>query len=267
MVTKNSQLHKVPRRSTSKQFDSRNRRRSVTDGVGGPSGRPSKPHEHLRPWLEIANLLSPPPSRDELARPSNALVSILRVDRWEAEYRNLPPAELVRRFEHSPSAHEAAIVASLDLQLLRIDDEQARRFRRLVGEIASTLRALAAAASPQVLEAVGETPLMIRRLYETPATSRSEIWVRNGLVATSWVDPFKDFLTALAGVEAARVRQCAVCAHFFLALRKDQKACSKRCNGVRRVRDWRANQAQHEYRRKLRGAGLLTRKKTRRRRS
>ena len=267
MIAKNSQLHKRPRRSTSKQIDFKKHRGSVTHGAGGASQRPSKPHERLRPWLEIANLLSPPPLRDELERPSNAPVSILRVNRWEAEFRNLSPAEIVRRFERSPSAHEAVIVASLDLQLLHTNEEQARRFRRLIGEIASALRALVAVASPQVLEAVGEMPLMIKRLYETPATSRSEIWVRNGLVATSWVDPFKDFLTALAGVEAARVRQCTVCAHFFFALRKDQKACSKRCNGVRRVRDCRANQAQHEYRRKLRGAGLLTRKKTRRRRS
>jgi hypothetical protein len=170
-------------------------------------------------------------------------------------------------FERSPLAHEAAIAASLDLQLLHTDEEQARCFRQLISEIASTLGALAAAALPRVLKAAGEMPLMIKRLYENPATSRSEIWVSNGFVDTSWVDPFKDFLTALAGVEAARVRQCAICAHFFFALRKDQKACSKRCNGVRRVRDWRANQAQHEYRRKLRGAGLLTRKKTRRRRS
>jgi len=265
MVAKNEKLGKGARRFTSKQIDSKNHHRSVTQGADGASERPSKPYERLRPWLEIANLLPSPPLRDELKRSPNVLVSILRVDQWEAELCNLPPAEIFRRFTRSRSAHEAAIVAGLDVQLLRTDEEQARRFRQLIGQIATTLRALAAAALP--LEAAGEMPLMIMRLYENPATSRSEIWVRNGFVDTSWVDPFKDFLTALAGVEAARVRQCAVCAHFFFALRKDQKACSKRCNGVRRVRDWRANQAQHEYRRKLREAGLLTRKKTRRRRS
>ena len=267
MITKNSRLHKGPRRSTSKQIEFRNNRRSVTLGDGGASERSSKPLERLRPWLVMANLLPPPPSRAQVDRSPDGPFSML-LSRWEAECRNLPPAELVRRFERSPSAREPAIVASLDLRLLRTSEEEARRFRGLIGEIAFTLRALVLSPkSPQVLEAVGERPLFIRRLYGTPATSHSEIWVCNGLVATSWVDPFKDFLTALAGVELARVRQCDVCAHLFFALRKDQKACSKRCNATRRVREWRANQAQHEYRRKLRGAGLLTRKKTRRRRS
>jgi hypothetical protein len=52
---------------------------------------------------------------------------------------------------------------------------------------------------------------------------------------------------------------------FFLAFRKDQKACSKRCNAVRRMRDWRKNQEQHEYQRKLRGARPLQGKKRKRR--
>jgi hypothetical protein len=104
--------------------------------------------------------------------------------------------------------------------------------------------------------------MRIRRCYVNPGTSRSEIWVRNGLIATSLVDPYTDFLTALAGVELARLRQCSTCYQFFFALRKDQKACSKLCNATRRVRQWRANQPQHEYRRKLRTSGLL-RKKTR----
>jgi hypothetical protein len=216
---------------------------------------PSKSHELLRPWLELANLLSPPPLSNELERLQNVLASILRVDQWEAECHDLPAAEIVRRFERSPLAHEAAIVASLDLQELHTDEEQARSFRRLIAEIASTLRALVAAPSSKVLQQVGE--MLIKRLYVNPATSRSEIWVRNGLVATSLVDPYKDFLTALAGVELARVRQCGVCSRFFFALRKDQKACSKLCNGTRRVRDWRANQAKHEYRRKLRASGIL----------
>src|SRR6202022_4468567 len=118
MIAKNSQLHKRPRRSTSKQIDFKKHRGSVTHGAGGASQRPSKPHERLRPWLEIANLLSPPPLRDELERPSNALVSILRVNRWEAEFRNLSPAEIVRRFERSPSAHEGAFVATRAWRLL-----------------------------------------------------------------------------------------------------------------------------------------------------
>ncbi len=267
MIAKNRGVHKGSHRSISKQIASRKYHRSVTPGTGGASKRSSKPYERLRPWFVIANLLPPAPSRAEVDRSPDDPVSML-LSRWEAECRNLSPTELVRRFEGSPSAHESANAAGLDFQLLRTDEREAQRFCGLVGEIASTLRALVLSPkSPQVLQAVGNRRLMIKRLYQAPATSRSEIWVCNGLVATSWVDPFKDFLTALAGVELARVRQCDVCAHLFFALRKDQKACSKRCNATRRVREWRANQAKHEYRRKLRGAGLLTRKKTRRRRS
>jgi hypothetical protein len=180
---------------------------------------PSKSHELLRPWLELANLLSPPPLSNELERLQNVLASILRVDQWEAECHDLPAAEIVRRFERSPLAHEAAIVASLDLQELHTDEEQARSFRGLIAEIASTLRALVAAPSPKVLQQVGE--MLIKRLYVNPATSRSEIWVRNGLVATSLVDPYKDFLTALAGVVG--------CASVVFAL-----ASSLLCERIRR---------------------------------
>jgi len=166
--------------------------------------------------------------------------------------------EFVHRFERSRLAQALGITDTLDLQLLREDSDHARRFLDLVGEIAAALHTLVnAATNPEVLNAVAKAPLRIRRLYETPAASRSEIWIFKGIVTTRWVDPFKDFLVALEGVEAVRVRQCPVCRHFFYALRKDQKACSKRCNSARRVRDWRANQASHEYQRKLRSAGLL----------
>jgi hypothetical protein len=78
------------------------------------------------------------------------------------------------------------------------------------------------------------------------------------------VDPYKHFLSALEGVEAGRVRQCLECRRFFFALRKDQQACSRRCNSSRRVREWRENQTHYEYRRKLRGAGIETGKKRKR---
>lgn len=152
----------------------------------------------------------------------------------------MAPAELVRRFERSHLVKEKAITASLDLQLLHSSVDEAERFYELICEIANTLRPLVAAASPEVLQAAGKVPLMIRRLYGAPTMSRSEAWIRNGAVATCWVGPFQQFLLAIEGVEATRLRQCPVCKHFFFALRKDQKACSKQCNAVRRVRDWRA---------------------------
>ena len=226
---------------------------------------PSRAHELLRPWLELANLLPPPPLRNELKRLQNDLAGIMRLNQWEAECRKFPAAEIVRRFERSPLAQKAVIVDSLDLQLLRTDEEQAQSFLRLVPEIAFTLRTLIGAPSSEVLKKLGD--MFLKRSYVNPATSRSEIWVHNGLLVTSFVDPYVDFLTALSGVELARVRQCGVCSQFFFALRKDQQACSKRCNATRRVRDWRVNQARHEYRRKLRASGLLKSKRTKRRRS
>jgi len=120
------------------------------------------------------------------------------------------------------------------------------------------LRGLASAALSDTLRAAGKGPLLVSRLYDPPATSRSEVWIYDGVVATQYLDPYNDFLVALKGVSATRVRQCPVCNHFFFALREDQKACSKRCNAARRVREWRANQARYEYRRKLTEAGLLT---------
>ena len=128
----------------------------------------------------------------------------------------------------------------------------------LVAQIAITLRTLASAARPDTLRSAGKARLLVCRLYYSPATSRSEVWIHDGAVAPQYLDPYNDFLVALKGISATRVRQCSVCNHFFFALREDQKACSKRCNAVRRVREWRANQAGHEYRRKLREAGLLT---------
>jgi hypothetical protein len=162
-------------------------------------------------------------------------------------------------------AQEPTIAATLDLGLLLASVEEMRRFHALVRAVASALRGLVAAASPHTLEAVGDAPLMISRLYENPATSRSEIWMRHGVVNTHWIDPFREFLDVLDGTDVTRVCQCPICNQFFLALRKDQKACSKRCNAVRRVRHWRKNQKQHEYKRKLRSAGLLQRNKRKRR--
>lgn len=252
---------KVSARSTSKQVDSQNSQQSVTDERSCVLNPPSKVRDRLQPWLELANLLALPPSREELEHSVNPLVAMLQVDKWRASIRATPPCELLSRFERSRVPQEPSITATLDLRLLRTSEEEARRFHTLVSEVAYTLRGLVAAASPDALEAAGDDPLMISRLYENPATSRSEVWMRHGVVTTLWVDPFREFLRVLDGADVTRVRQCPICNHFFLAFRKDQKACSKRCNAVRRVRDWRANQEQHEYKRKLIGAGLLSRRR------
>jgi hypothetical protein len=76
-------------------------------------------------------------------------------------------------------------------------------------------------------------------------------------------DPYRDyFLPALEGVEIERIRRCPVCGQFFFAVRWDRngkygsKACSKKCNQVRRMRDWRASQSVYEQNRKFKLAGV-----------
>lgn len=256
---------KACRRSTSKHIDPEKDHQSVTPEEIYCITPPSEVQGRLQPWLELANLLPPPPSRPELAQTVNPLVSMLKGDAWPASFRAVHPSELLRRFEGSKAAQEASIAGSLDLPLLRKSEEEALRFHHLVTAVASALHALVAAASPHALKAVGDSPLLITRLYQNPETSRSEIWMRHGVVTAHWIDPFREFLRVLDDTDITRVRQCPICNHFFLSFRKDQKACSKRCNTVRRVRDWRKNQEQHEYKRKLRGAGLLNRTRRKRR--
>ena len=212
---------------------------------------PRKTHGRLGPWLDLANLLPPPPLRDELK-----LLDPEPIDRWQAQCRGVPAAEFLHDFMQSRLARVHVLVATVHLPLLHDDPDQAPRFLDLVSEIAFILQTLVTAGTSKILKTAGRGPFFIKRLYQTPATSRSEIWMRKGVVTTLWIDPFKDFLAALDAVEAERVRQCPRCRRFFYALRKDQKACSKRCNAARRVRDWRANRRRHEYRRKLRKAGL-----------
>jgi hypothetical protein len=265
MIARNLKPSKESARYPSKHFDSQTPQQSVTDEGNGSLNSSSEVRDRLRPWLELANLLPPPPSREALEHSVNPLVAMLKVDEWRVSMRAIRPSELLRRFERSPVAQEPAVIATLDLPLLHTSEAEVRRFHALVIAVGSTLSGVVKALSHNALKAVGDDPLMIHRLYENPATSRSEVWIRRGVVTTQCVDPFREFLRALDGTDVTRVRECPICDHFFLAFRKDQKACSKRCNAVRRVRDWRANQEQHEYKRKLRGAGLLKRTRKKRR--
>lgn len=248
----------------SKQIVADARRQSVTEIGSGSPDTWQELHERTAPWLQLANLLPSLPSPDQLNQAHNGPAAMLRLSESEARSRSLRPADFVKRFADSSLANSHAFRGSIDLKLLRIFPERARRFLALAGEVAVTLDSLCRASDPEVLSAAGASPLMVRQLYVTPSTSWSEIWMREGVVATRYIDPFKDFVAALDGMPAGRIRVCPVCSRFFFASRKDQKACSRRCNAVRRVRDWRAKQGQHEYRRKLRTAGLLPRGRKRR---
>jgi hypothetical protein len=249
--------------SASKHVQPRSIDQSVTEPVNFVLKPPRGIATSLQAWLEVANLLAPPPPLQEF----NSVDDFLSVgprQKWENNILATSPFELVRRLEHSGILAESAITATLDMPLSHTNELEAERFHALACAVATTLYGLIVATSPRTLQAVGDAPLLISRRYLNPATSRSEVWMRHGVIGIHWLDPFREFIRVLEGIEATRVRQCPICDRFFLAIRKDQKACSKRCNAVRRVRSWRANEEQHEYRRKLRGAGLLGRRKKRR---
>jgi hypothetical protein len=236
------------RQFASKHFLGLERTQSVTEE--------RKPYERLEPWLEFANLLPAPPLSQE-ADLESVWSQMDRRREWERQVRAVPPLQFVAAYERCRAAHIKEITATIDLDRLRADPEPATGFRNLAVDVARSLSTLARASEPETLTAAGSVPLMVQILYEPPSVARAEIWIREGVVTTIWTDLFPEFLRALEGVEAQCVRQCPVCRHIFFALRKDQKACSKRCNAVRRVRRWRENQDRHEYRRKLRSAGLV----------
>ena len=242
-------------RTTSKPITSPDKARSVTTASVNRVERLHERVTRLAPWLALANLLPPPPARAQLVK-ADRLACHLLIDAWRENCRAQSPVEFIARIEHCGLAHSPAFAAWLDWPVLQSDPEQAGALMSLAIEIAGALQGIAGATASGAVKAAGAEPLRLHVLYLTRGIARSEIWLRAGRIASHWAAPFCDFLTALEGFEAACLRQCAVCSRFFAALRKDQKACSKRCNTSRRVRQWRMHQALYEYRRKLRGAGL-----------
>jgi predicted nucleic acid-binding Zn ribbon protein len=64
-----------------------------------------------------------------------------------------------------------------------------------------------------------------------------------GMIIDNPMNPRAWFISALRGAELVRFRRCPVCEHVFYAIRSDQGACSKACNGTLRVRRWREIEA------------------------
>jgi predicted nucleic acid-binding Zn ribbon protein len=58
-------------------------------------------------------------------------------------------------------------------------------------------------------------------------------------IDTKSASPWNSFLNALSGVEPKRIMRCPVCQKLYPALREDQKACSRLCANVNRVREKR----------------------------
>jgi hypothetical protein len=135
----------------------------------------------IAPWLQLANLLPPPPLEDRQSQPS-VLATSSQISVWEASTCAIQPGDLIARFAKSGLARTAAIRDSIDLMSLRRLPEQAHQFLAMVREVASTLDTLCRASAPRVLKAAGEQALMMRRVFITPSQSRSEVWIRQGMI-------------------------------------------------------------------------------------
>jgi hypothetical protein len=86
-----------------------------------------------------------------------------------------------------------------------------------------------------------------------PFTGKGAVEKRNNL-ATNYAELFHALGTMLR--EWRRFRRCEICPKLFLPRRRDQKCCSKLCAGLLRMRRYRAKQAEYEYNRKLKSAGV-----------
>jgi len=60
----------------------------------------------------------------------------------------------------------------------------------------------------------------------------------------------EEWVTALIGVEADRIRECEICQQVFWARQDNMWACSPRCSNARRQRKLRENRSQYEGARK-----------------
>lgn len=82
-----------------------------------------------------------------------------------------------------------------------------------------------------------------------------ELADKRSKAAIEWADLFGALETVLRE-DWGRFRACPICSRLFVPRRVDQSCCSKPCAGVARIRRHRAKQAQYEYNRKLKSAGL-----------
>ena len=66
-------------------------------------------------------------------------------------------------------------------------------------------------------------------------------------------DPFEDFLAALTeSGDLGRLRSCPACQRFFVAWRKDQQTCGRRCATLIRVHRFRGKKAVYAANRRFR---------------
>ncbi len=149
----------------------------------------------------------------------------------------LAAAELLNR---ETALRRDPLVYSLDIVDAGRDDEAyLHTLHRVSGVLEQGIGRLMALLNPDALytKASQEVAEERRKLAEKWA----ELF---GAVAATFRDDW------------SRLRVCAVCSRLFLPRRQDQKGCSRSCAGLIRVRRHREKQAQYEYNRKLKSAGL-----------
>lgn len=199
--------------------------------------KPFERYKRLKPWLELGNLATPvldegtddASSLDEMRGPALRFIG-------EAVATPDFPADGMRAwFKESADKHESG------KQLFQLALDVARAF----------------------LFCVGEEPEGFA--FEDGPRDTSRLRNKNGLLYVETFDPYRDnFLPAIRLVELERIRRCPICRKFFFALRAktksdtdtSSKACSRKCNQVRRVREWRAKQSTYLQNRKFRSYGL-----------
>jgi hypothetical protein len=194
--------------------------------------RPFERYKRLKPWLELGDLAartldgrSDPSTTDETMGPVLRLISGAPVT------PSFPAGEMRLWVEQSTDKIEAR------KKLFRLAQDVARAF----------------------LYCLGEEPEGFA--FEDGPRPGKCLIKKNGLIDVDTFDPYQEnFLPVIKGVEIERIRRCPICGKIFFALRtktkggKDtsSKACSRKCNQLRRVREWRANQTVYLLNRKLR---------------
>jgi hypothetical protein len=110
--------------------------------------------------------------------------------------------------------------------------------------VRETLEALIRAS--QEYEAGENSPV-----FATSPYSRAFRILENGRLHERDDDLFhgKFLKGALAEVNINRFMRCEICRAFMYSVRQGQKACSQRCNAVRRVRAWRAKKDKYKFNR------------------
>lgn len=109
-----------------------------------------------------------------------------------------------------------------------LDKTQLEQKNRIAYDVRKTLRAIAETHEREVAETRIPMPVAL--------SGRDEVAVNHDRTIRVVNDPlYQDFVEALNGKDATRIRICPECGRLYLAARKHKQACSSAC----RVRKWR----------------------------